>query len=74
MSDSLSFADLIPSELSQSRIAKQMNLTQQCISTWVKKNEVPPRRVPEFSRITGIPRCKLNPLFAHEDQPENKAA
>ncbi|RLV60979.1 hypothetical protein D5018_03820 [Parashewanella curva] len=66
MGDCLNLAKLIPNTLSYTHIAKQMNLTQQCVSVWIKKNEVPPRRVPEFSRITGIPKSKLNPLFSDE--------
>ncbi len=74
MNDKNMISDLVPVNLTQKSIAEQMNVKQQSVSEWFCNNIIPPRRVPEFSRITGIPRCKLNPLFAHEGQPENKAA
>ena len=74
MSDCLGFSNLIPAGLSQREIASKMKVTQQCVSSWVSKNEVQAKRVAEFSKITGIPKHKLNPVFAVNDDDESEAA
>ena len=37
--------------------------TRQAIERWIKSAEIPLRRVPQVSEITGIPKSVLSPLF-----------
>ncbi len=64
------FKSLIPQGLNQYDIAREMEVTQQCVSVWINKNIVPPMRAAEFSRITGIPKSKLNPIFCEANNAE----
>lgn len=38
-------------------------ISRQAVESWLKKGEVPPRRVKEVSALTGIPKPVLSPLF-----------
>ena len=54
------------------KVARELGLTRGAIAQW---NEVPPERVPEVSRISGIPRHQLRPdlwepPFPANDDPE----
>ncbi len=46
-------------------LAKAMNppISRQAVEKWVRKGVVPPERVKEVSRITGVAMSRLNPLF-----------
>lgn len=50
----------------RTKLAKSLNppVSRQAVERWVKNGEIPPRRVPEVSRITGIPKHVLSPLFS----------
>lgn len=38
-------------------------ISRQAVECWLKKGEVPPRRVKEVSELTGIPKHVLSPFF-----------
>lgn len=38
-------------------------VSRQAIAKWLRKGEIPPRRVPQVSAATRIPMSVLNPLF-----------
>lgn len=38
-------------------------VSRQAIGGWLKRGEIPPRRVPEVAKATGIPKHILSPLF-----------
>ncbi len=62
--------DLIPNSLTQHCIAVKLGVRQQSVSEWLKNDSVPPKRAAEFSRITGIPKSKLNPVFCEANNAE----
>lgn len=37
--------------------------TRQAVERWIKAGQIPLRRVPQVSAVTGIPKGVLNPLF-----------
>ncbi len=37
--------------------------SRQAIERWIKDGAIPPRRVPQVSAVTGIPKGTLSPLF-----------
>lgn len=41
-------------------------ITRQAVELWLHNGEVPPRRVAEVSRLTGMPKHLLSPLFKKE--------
>lgn len=45
------------------KLAESLTLTRQAVELWLHNGEVPPRRVAEVSRLTGIPKHLLSPLF-----------
>lgn len=47
-----------------SRLAKKLGVSRQVVSHWLKTGEIPPTRVREVSKVTGIPPHLLNDLFA----------
>lgn len=51
-------------------LAKSLNppVTRQAVEGWIKRGEIPPRRVPEVSAITGIPKHVLSPLFVESEK------
>jgi DNA-binding transcriptional regulator YdaS (Cro superfamily) len=51
---------LARSRLTQSALAERLEMSQSCVSRWQKRG-IPPRRVREVSRITGIPPAELRP-------------
>ena len=38
-------------------------VSRQAIEQWIRKGEIPPRRVPQVASATGIPKGVLNPMF-----------
>ncbi len=46
-------------------LASKLNppVTRQAIELWLKASEIPLRRVPQVSAVTGIPKGDLNPVF-----------
>lgn len=38
-------------------------VSRQAIEQWIRKGEIPPRRVPQVATATGIPKGVLNPMF-----------
>lgn len=38
-------------------------VTRQAVEYWLSKGEIPPSKVPEVARVTGIPKKLLNPIF-----------
>lgn len=44
-------------------LAKQVNVTRQAVERWLAAGSVPPRRVPDVARVTGMPKRVLNPIF-----------
>ena len=52
------------------KLAKSLNppVSRQAVEGWIKRGEIPPRRVPEVSVITGIPRHVLSPLFSESTE------
>ena len=46
-------------------LASKLNppCTRQAIEQWLKAAEIPLRRVPQVSAVTGIPKGDLNPAF-----------
>lgn len=50
---------------SQRELARRLGVTQQAISEWVASGEIPPRRVLDVERASGVPRRVLAPhLYA----------
>jgi DNA-binding transcriptional regulator YdaS (Cro superfamily) len=43
------------------RIAKELDIAPQAISQWRRKGRVPPNRVLDVERVTGVHRHFLNP-------------
>ncbi len=46
-------------------LAKKLSppISRQAVDRWVRLGVVPPKRVLEVSKLTGIPKEKLSPLF-----------
>jgi len=42
------------------QLARDLEITPQSISCWLRAGAVPPRRVPAVARLTGIPPHALN--------------
>lgn len=38
-------------------------VSRQAVEKWIKSGVVPPRRAPGVSKISGVPKGLLNPLF-----------
>ena len=55
---------------SQKKLADRIHVTPQAVSRWVSRGEVPPRRGPDVSLVSGVPVENLNKIFikAYEDQ------
>lgn len=53
---------------SQHALASQLGVSQQTVSRWIKLGVVPPRKVLDLEKLTGIPRHQLNPIIY---PPEN---
>ena len=49
--------------ISQKAFAELLGLTQPSVSNWLRRGRVPAKRVPEVSRLTGLPYARLNPEF-----------
>ena len=47
-------------------LANLCGVSQQAVSLWRKKGVIPPERVNRVSRLLGIPREKLNPIFGKQ--------
>lgn len=45
----------------QSEVARLLGIAQQSVSEWVARGVVPPKRVLEIERLTGVPRHRLRP-------------
>ena len=39
-------------------------VSRQAVESWLKKGEIPAKRVPDVARVTGIPKRLLSPLFS----------
>lgn len=38
-------------------------VSRQAVEKWIRAAVIPPRRVPEVSKLSGVPKGLLNPLF-----------
>lgn len=47
-----------------SRLAEKIGVSRQVVSHWIKTGEIPPTRIREVSKATGIPAHLLNDLFS----------
>lgn len=47
-------------------LAKALGVRPAAVCRWRKKSEIPPRRVAEVSKLTGVPKHLLSPLFKKE--------
>lgn len=48
---------------SRKELAEKLNVSRQAVERWLAAGVIPPKRVPEVSRITGMPKRVLNPIF-----------
>lgn len=49
----------------QGKLAEELGVTQQAVSTWLQRGYVPLKRIVEIETLYGIPRAKLiNPRLA----------
>ena len=44
-------------------LAEKLNVSRQAVERWLTDGVVPPKRVPDVARITGMPKKVLNPIF-----------
>ena len=51
---------------SQEKLAEAVEpkVTRQAVAAWCKAGKIPADRVPAVSRVTGIEKAILNPIFA----------
>lgn len=56
----------------QSELARRLGLRQQSVSEWISRGVVPPARVLDVERATGIHRHLLNPNI-YPDPPPRRA-
>lgn len=47
-------------KINKSKVARHFGITRQAVGEWFK-SEVPPTRVIELEKITGVPRYELRP-------------
>lgn len=45
----------------QTALARKLRVTQPCIAQWVRRKRIPPERVLEVERETGVSRHDLRP-------------
>ena len=45
------------------QLAEHLNVSRQAVESWLAAGVVPPKRVPEVARVTGLPKKILNPIF-----------
>lgn len=45
------------------QLAEQLNVSRQAVESWLAAGAVPPKRVPDVARVTGLPKKVLNPIF-----------
>lgn len=56
------------------RLATALGVTPQAVSYWLKKGRIPPCRVPDVERVTGIDRHVLCPMLWEPPASEQRAA
>jgi DNA-binding transcriptional regulator YdaS (Cro superfamily) len=47
-------------------LAEKLGVTRQCITHWRRSGSIPIAKVPDVSRVTGIPKAKLHDAFKPE--------
>jgi DNA-binding transcriptional regulator YdaS (Cro superfamily) len=45
----------------QSELARRLDIRQQSVYEWVRRDRVPAERVLEVERVTGVPRHQIRP-------------
>jgi DNA-binding transcriptional regulator YdaS (Cro superfamily) len=54
----------------QAALARKCGVAQPTVFAWLKKGFVPPRKVLLVEQITGVSRCRLNPMI-YPQEPSN---
>lgn len=44
-------------------LAEKLNVSRQAVERWLATGIIPPRRVADVARVTGMPKKVLNPIF-----------
>jgi hypothetical protein len=52
------------------QFSRDVGVTYVAVSKWLRKGEVPPRRVADVARLTGIPHGQLNKMFEGVSQDQ----
>lgn len=59
-------------KINQTELASQLRITPQSVSLWVKNRKVPPKKVIQVEKLTGIHRTVLNPdVYPPSEYPKS---
>ena len=56
----ISVQELVAKVDGQSALADKLGISPQTVQQWVSSGAIPPKRIPEVSILTGIPKHEIN--------------